>query len=106
MIGDYIVVAFVLVLGLSFVSAIHYFWLRGASREETPPLDGPREIERGYEFSSALNEPSLKVDCQNPQFAFQTSSRSEEITANASPPGSNVSPSSITRTKLWTTISI
>ena len=40
MIGDYIVVAFVYAIGLSFLGCIHHFWLRDAFREETPPLDG------------------------------------------------------------------
>lgn len=87
MIGDYIVVAFVLVIGLSFLGAIHYFWLRDAFREETPPPDDRRESERGYEFSSVSNESRSKVDCQNSQFVIQTSSRSHEaneITANVS----------------------
>lgn len=87
MIGAYIVIAFVLVIGLSFLGAIHYFWLRDAFKEETTPLDDRRESERGNEFPPVWNESRSKADCQNPQFAIQTSSRSHEaneITANVS----------------------
>jgi hypothetical protein len=87
MIGDYIVVVLVLVIGLSFVGAIHYFWLRDAFREETAAVDSGRESDRDYEFSSVPDKSSSKADCQNSQFAIQTSSRSpeaNEVTANVS----------------------
>jgi hypothetical protein len=36
MIGDYIVVAIVYGIGLSFLGFIHYFWLRDEFKEEAP----------------------------------------------------------------------
>jgi hypothetical protein len=84
MIGDDIVVAFVLVIGLSFVGAIHYFWLRDASREETAALDGRGESERD-KFPSVPNASSLNADCQNSQFAIRTSSSSKKMIASAWP---------------------
>jgi len=51
MIGDYIVVAFVFAIGLSFLGSIHYFWLRDAFREETP-LEVHAEKEGKCEVSS------------------------------------------------------
>jgi hypothetical protein len=80
MIGDYMVVALVLVIGLSFVGAIHYFWLRDAFREETPALDGHDERKRDHELSSIPNESSSNTD----------SSGSEEMTANASSEGARL----------------
>jgi hypothetical protein len=74
MIGNYIVVAFVVVMGLSFVGAIHYFWLRDEFREETNALDGRGESKRDHELPSVSSESSSNAD----------SSGSEEITANAS----------------------
>jgi hypothetical protein len=106
MIGDYIVVAFVLAIGLSFLGAIHYFWLRDAFSEETTPLDGRGESERNYEFSSVLNESSSNAGCQNSQFAIQASSRSQRNNRERFDPGSNTSRSSAARTKLCNTTSI
>ena len=68
MIGDYIVVAFVFAIGLSFLGIIHFFWLRDAFREETPPLDGRVENEGKCEIYSVLNELSSKAGYQNSQF--------------------------------------
>ena len=34
MIGDYIVVAFVYAIGLSFLGSIHHFWLRDVFKKE------------------------------------------------------------------------
>ena len=39
MIGDYIIVAVVYAIGLSFLGIIHHFWLRDAFRDETASLD-------------------------------------------------------------------
>ena len=87
MIGDYIVFAFVLAIGLSFLGAIHYFWLRDEFREETAPLDGRDESERDDEFSSVLNESSSNAGCQNSQFAIQASSRSQRNNRERFDPG-------------------
>ena len=106
MIGDYLVVAFVLALGLTFLGVIHFFWLRDAFREETTPHDGRDESERDREFSSILNESSSKAGCQNSQFAIQASSRSERNNRERFNRGSNASRSSTARTKLWNTTSI
>ena len=46
MIGDYIVIAFVFAIGLTFLGAIHRFWLRDAFRERTHSFNGRGENER------------------------------------------------------------
>jgi hypothetical protein len=42
MIGDYIIVALVLLMGLSFLGCIHYFWLRDS--HERAALDAHTEV--------------------------------------------------------------
>ena len=86
MIGDYIVVAFVFVIGLSFLGSIHYFWLRDAFREETP-LDGRVENAGDCESYSVLNESSSKAGYQNSQFASQASSRDQRNNREPFDPG-------------------
>ena len=88
MIGDYIVVAFVYAIGLSFLGSIHHFWLRDAFREETPPRDGLVESEgRGESHSVVLNESSSNAGCQPSHFAIQASSRSQRINREPFNPG-------------------
>jgi hypothetical protein len=53
MIGDYIVVAIVYGIGLSFLSFIHYFWLRDEFKEEAP-LDAC--LKRKKKCESAIRE--------------------------------------------------
>src|SRR5437762_4780587 len=87
MIGDYIVVAFVYAIGLSFLGCIHHFWLRGAFREETPPLDGLVENEGRGESHSVLNESSSNARCQPSHFAIEASSRSQRNNREPFNPG-------------------
>ena len=87
MIGDYIVVAFVFVIGLSFVGIIHHFWLRDAFKEETPPLDGRVENEGKCEIYSILKGSSSKAGCQTSQFAIQASTRSQRNNREPFDPG-------------------
>ena len=77
MIGDYLVVALVFGIAVSYVAIIHHFWLRDAFKEETPPLDGRVENEGKCEIYSVLNGSSSKAGCQTSQFAIQASSRSQ-----------------------------
>lgn len=71
MIGDYIVVAFVFAIALSFVAIIHHFWLRDAFREETP-LDVRVESAGKCETYSVLSESSSKAECRTFRIAIQT----------------------------------
>jgi hypothetical protein len=87
MIGDYIVVAFVYAIGLSFLGSIHHFWLRDAFREETRSLDGLVESEGRGESHSVLNESSSNAGCQPSHFAIQASSRSQRINREPFNPG-------------------
>jgi hypothetical protein len=87
MIGDYIVVAFVYAIGLSFLGCIHHFWLRDAFREETPPLDGLVENEGRGESHSVLNESSSNAGCQPSHFAIEASSRSQRNNREPFNPG-------------------
>ena len=87
MIGAYIVVALVFAIGLSFLGIIHHFWLRDASRAETPPLVGPVANEGKCEIPSVLNESSSKAGCRTSQFAIHTSSRSPPNNRELSDPG-------------------
>ena len=87
MIGDYIVVAFVFAIGLSFLGIIHFFWLRDAFREKTTPLDGHVGNDAKCEISSILNETSSKAGCQNSQFTIQASSRSQRNNRELFDPG-------------------
>jgi hypothetical protein len=86
MIGDYIVVAFVFVIGLSFLGSIHYFWLRDAFREETP-LDGRVENAGDCESYSVLNESSSNAGCRTSQFAIQASSHRQRNNREPFDPG-------------------
>ena len=61
MIGDYIVVVFVLAIGLTFLGVIHHFWLRDAFSEEATPLDGSGENEGERKMSSVVNNSSSEV---------------------------------------------
>ena len=106
MIGDYIVFAFVLAIGLTFLGAIHYFWLRDAFREETPPPNGHIENDAKREIYSVLNEASSKAGCQNSQFAIQASSRNQRNKREPFDTGSSTSPRSAARTKLCNTTNI
>jgi hypothetical protein len=72
MIGDYLVVALVFGIAVSFVAIIHHFWLRDAFKEETSSLDGRVENER--EINRALNESSSMAGCQPSQVSVQPSS--------------------------------
>ena len=90
MIGDYIVVAFVFAIGLSFVGIIHHFWLRDAFREETPTLDGRVENEGKCEIYSVLNESNSKAGCRTSQFAVQASSRSQRNNGQPFDPGATM----------------
>ena len=105
MFRNYIIVAFVYAIGLSFLGVIHYFWLRDVFKEETPP-DGHIGNEGKCEIHSALNESSSKAGCHNSQFAIQASSRSERNNRERFDPGRNARRSSTARTKLWNTTSI
>ena len=87
MIGDYIVVAFVFAIGLTFLGAIHRFWLRDAFREKTPSLNGRVENEGKCEIDSVLNESSSKAGCQKFPFATQASSRSQRNNREPFDPG-------------------
>jgi hypothetical protein len=87
MIGDYIVVAVVFAIGLSFLCIIHCFWLRDEFREETSSLDGRVENEGKCETYSVLNESSSKAGCQTSQFAIQASSRSQRNNREPFDPG-------------------
>src|ERR1051325_1998014 len=84
MIGDYIVVAVVFALGLSFLGIIHFFWLRDAFREETSALDVENE---GKCEIAALNEPSSKAGWQTARLAIQASSRSQGSNREPFDPG-------------------
>ena len=64
MIGDYIVVVFVLAIGVTFLGVIHHFWLRDAFREEATPLDGRGENKGGRKMSSVVNNSSSEVRCR------------------------------------------
>jgi hypothetical protein len=86
MIGDYIVVAVVFALGLSFVGIIHFLWLRDAFREETSPLDGHVENEGKCEIS-ALDESSSKAGWQTARLAIQASSGSQRSNREPFDPG-------------------
>ena len=59
MIGDYIVVAFVYAIGLSFLGSIHHFWLRDAFKEEAP-LIVPAKREGTCEIFAPRHFPRLK----------------------------------------------
>ena len=87
MIGNYIVIAVVFAIGLSFLGIIHHFWLRDAFREETSPLDGRVENEGKCEIYSVLNESSSKAGYQNSQFASQASSRNQRNNREPFDPG-------------------
>ena len=87
MIGDYIVVAFVFAIGLSFLGTIHHFWLRDAFREETPTLDARAEDRERCESHSVLNESSSKAGFQAPRFSVQASSRSKRNSRKPFDPG-------------------
>jgi len=86
MIGDYIVVAVVFALGLSFVGIFHFLWLRDALREETSPLDGHVENEGKCE-TSALDESSSKAGWQTARLAIQSSSGSQRSNREPFDPG-------------------
>ena len=105
MIRDYIIVAVVYAIGLSFLGIIHYFWLRDVFKGETPP-DGHVGNEGKREIHPVLNESSSKVGCQNSQFAIQASSGNQRNKHERFDPRSSASRSSAARTKLWNTTSI
>src|SRR5688572_2304276 len=86
MIGDYIVVAFVFAIALSFVAIIHHFWLRDAFREETR-LDVRVENAGKCEINPVLNESSSKAGCRTSRFAVQASSRSQRNSGKPFDPG-------------------
>jgi hypothetical protein len=105
MIRDYIIIAFVYAMGLSFLGIIHYFWLRDVFKEETPP-DGHVGNEGKCEIHPVLNESSSKAARQNSQFAIQASSRSQRNQHERFDPRSSASRSGAARTKLCNTTSI
>ena len=86
MIGDYIVVAVVYAIGLSFLGIIHHFWLRDAFKEETS-LDGRVENEGKCEINPVLNESSSKAGCQPSWFSVQASSRRQRNSRKPYDPG-------------------
>ena len=86
MIGDYIVVAFVFAIALSFVAIIHHFWLRDAFKEETP-FDFRVENAGKCEINPVLNESSSKADCQPSRFSVQASSRKQRNSHKPFDPG-------------------
>ena len=59
MIGDYLVVALVFGIAVSYVAIIHHFWLRDAFKEEAP-LDVPAKREGTGEISILGHYPHLK----------------------------------------------
>ena len=87
MIGDYIVVAVVYAIGLSFLGIIHYFWLRDAFKEKASSLDGRVENKGECEINPALNESSSMAGCQPSRFLLQTSSRRQRNTHKPFDPG-------------------
>lgn len=56
MIGDYLVVALVFRIPVSFVVIIHYFWLRDAFKEEAPAVV-PTKKERKRKVSAPKTSP-------------------------------------------------
>ncbi len=59
MIGDYLVVALVFGIVVSYVAIIHRFWLRDAFKEEAP-LNVPAKREGTCEISTPRYFPRLK----------------------------------------------
>lgn len=90
MIGDYIVVAIVFAIGLSLLGSIHYFWLRDAFREETPPQDGRVENAGKCEIHSVMNKSDSKAECRTSQLAIQASSRSQRNDREPFGPGATM----------------
>ena len=86
MIGDYLVVALVFGIVVSYVAIIHHFWLRDAFKEEAP-LNVSAKREGTCEIYSVLSESSSKADCQNFPFATQASSRSQRNNREPFDPG-------------------
>lgn len=68
MIGDYLIVALVYMIGLSFLASIHYFWLRDAFNEEAA-LVGDADFSSKVDLTAAIT-PGHELNTS------QTSSRS------------------------------
>ena len=59
MTGDYLVVALVFGIAVSYVTIIHHFWLRDAFKEDAP-LNVPAKREGTCETSTPRHFPCLK----------------------------------------------
>ena len=64
MIGNYLVVALVFGIAVSYVTIIHHFWLRHASKEDAS-LNVPAKREGACETSTPRHFPSLNLHAQS-----------------------------------------